>query len=382
MIRKCFKYRCYPNKGTKKRAIRAMRAMAQIWNIALNERVTSYEAHKKDETVKPVNSYYSQYHLIRKKDHPEYSHYPAKVMQCVLMTLDGSYKSFFALNKKGDPDARPPGPTDFHRYLVFHQSGWKVEGDILNLSRIGRFKVKLHREIEGKIKAVTISLDRGLWYACFSCECQEKDKINKRKTVKIRFDDDRVKRDGQDYNVFCRDNRGGEFIHPEFYSSEMATLERLSQSLSRKKRGSKNRRKAKWTLRKWHDHIANRRKYYIESIVDHYVKNYACIELEKLPSKINIQYAITSEKARKLCDASYAMFTSKLKNKCKEYQINLTEFKDEEKWENQIRTATEIAKLEQLQKALRKGKKALKYQNPVLLESLKKDLKTVPTLVA
>ncbi len=55
-------------------------------------------------------------------------------------------------------------------------AGWKLDGNRLNLTKIGSIKIKLHREITGKIKTATIKREGDQWYvvvrrigACFNC---------------------------------------------------------------------------------------------------------------------------------------------------------------------------------------------------------------------
>lgn len=304
MIR-AYKFRCYPTAATAKHSIRMMKSFADIWNAGLKERQDSFAASKENPEVKPVNSYYAQYHLIRKREHPEYSHYNAQCMQSVLAKLDSSYKSFFKLIKK-DSTARPPKEMGFYRVLEFRQSGWKLNGNNLLIDTLGKFKIKMHRPIEGKIKTVSIRTENRKWYVCFSCEvpeCDKKPVLNG--SVKIGFEN----------GLFLFDSEGGKIQHPEFYFTAIDELRRLGRSLSRKVKGSNNRKSARYTLKKWHERIANKRDYFLWQIANDYCNKYQTIEVPKLPLKEKIQQATTSRKAMKLCDAAYGLFIEKLKQK-------------------------------------------------------------------
>ncbi len=317
LLRQSYKYYAECNKGTRRRIIRTMVAFAKIWNNGLKDRQGTYAESLKNPEVKPVNSYYSQYHLIRKREHPEYSRFTAQAMQDVLAKLDGSYKSFFDLIKK-DPSARPPKEKGIHRCLTYSQSGWKLEGNDLVLKNIGRLKLKLHRSIEGNIKTVSITLNKGKFYVCFSCELPPVPVVAKEhpKTVRLSFED----------NLFIKDSEGEIVKHPEFYFTEIERLRKMSRSLSRKEKGSKNRKKAKYTLQKWHTHIANKRKYFIEEIANDYVSQFDVIEVPKLPLKQKIMQATTSRKAMSLCDAAYGLFVSFLKHCAKKNGKTIVEY--------------------------------------------------------
>ncbi|MDQ6660933.1 MAG: hypothetical protein M3Z24_08210, partial [Chloroflexota bacterium] len=49
-------------------------------------------------------------------------------------------------------------------------AGWKLNGNRLHLSKIGTVKVRPYREMEGKIKALTIKREGEHWYCVFTCE--------------------------------------------------------------------------------------------------------------------------------------------------------------------------------------------------------------------
>lgn len=310
-----YKFRCYPKIGVQKRAIRTMLKMAEIWNNGLKERLDSFAASKENPDVKPINSYFKQYHLIRKREHPEYADLDAQSMQDVLVKLDGSYKSFFNLIKK-DPTARPPKEKNFHPVLVYRQSGWKLNDNMLSLRNIGDFKMRMHRPVTGTIKTVTVRVKNRKWYVCFSCELP--DMVVPPKTgesVSIRFKAGHFLSDG---------NRVVK--HPEFYFSSIDKLRRLSRALSRKKKGSKNRRRAKYLLHKHHEYIAAKRLYFLNEIANWYVEKYAVINLPKLPLKDKIMHATTSRTAMRLCDAAYGIFCGLVKQKAEKNGVTVNEY--------------------------------------------------------
>ncbi|MCF7796003.1 transposase [Patescibacteria group bacterium] len=313
-VRRSYKFRAYPNKGTEKRLKKTMEIYAEIWNKALEERKQNYEARKKDKDIKPITQW-SQYHLIRKKDHPEFKNLNAQSMQYVLVQLDSSYKSFFNKIKK-DKSARPPKIKKRLNALTYGSNGWKLIGNIL-LINIGKLRIRLHRPVEGKIKTVTIRLKNNKWYVSFSIIKPLYNIVcNKNKKVKIDFPD----------YLFLEDSYGNKIKHPEFYFNEINELRRLSRALSRKEKGSKNYKKAKYTLHKWHEKISNKRKYFLWEIANKYTKEYDKIEVPKVPLKKKIEQATNSRAAQRLCDAAYGIFVETLHQKAEENQCNIIEY--------------------------------------------------------
>lgn len=130
-------------------------------------------------------------------------------------------------------------------------AGWKFDGKYLQLSKIGVAKVNLHRPLEGKIKTVTIKREVDQWSVTFSCEVEEPEKLP------VSYEDV-----GIDLGVtHLATLSNGEMIeHPRYYRKAKKTLEKRQQALSRKKRGSHRRTRAKRLIGKAHRKIANQRR--------------------------------------------------------------------------------------------------------------------------
>jgi len=198
---------------------------------------------------------------------------------------------------------------------------------------------------------------------------------------------------------FILDSRGRSVPHPAFYETEIETLRRLNRNLSHKKEARKKRtaeekakmralpryrrdrniKKARYTLAKWHDHIARRRDYFLWQQANYYAQNFGRVTLYTRPAKLPIQYAVTSDEARKLCDAAYARLTTMLKQKCEEYETELI-IKENPEWPKQKEQLTEVAKMERLQPIVRKTRRALRLNHRGHLQSLQRDCTQVETL--
>jgi len=96
-----------------------------LYNFALAERRKSWE-----ETGKSVTYTKQQNDLVDiKKKYPAYRWVYSKVLQMIPRKLDADYKSFFALRKNGDIDAKLPGFKGKKHFttMTYNQSGFKVE---------------------------------------------------------------------------------------------------------------------------------------------------------------------------------------------------------------------------------------------------------------
>ncbi len=327
-MRRAYKFRAYPISKASRLATRCMRTCGHVRNAAINERWERYNASQADEAVKPVNGYYEQYSLIRKREHPEYAHMDAQAMQDVLVKVDGGFKSFWALKKKGFTEAMPPKERDprHYRTLVYRQNRWKLLGDRIYLPRAGEFRVKRHRNIVGRIKTVTLSRSYNKWYVVFSCDEVPTCALpGTGKSVKIFFAD----------RCFLYDSNGRLVHHPQFYFKQISRLRVLSRALSRKQKGSKNRAKARTILRRFHEAIKERRAHFLWSLANDYVAKYDVIDIPSLPLKRMIQHAATGTYAMRLCDSAYAVFADMLRCKAEEYGRHITEYDSQKLFEIQ-----------------------------------------------
>ena len=98
----------------------------------------------------------------------------SQVLQDVLKRLDKTFKAFFGRVKKREK-AGFPRFKGKHRFdsFCFPQSGFKLVGDKLTLSKIGSMRIRLSREIVGKIKTCAIKQEVDGWYVIFTAETEK-----------------------------------------------------------------------------------------------------------------------------------------------------------------------------------------------------------------
>ena len=133
-----------------------------IYNFALKERQVYFEEGKRINYVKQQNDL-----PTLKIKFPEYKWVYSKVLQHTLRNLDADYKSFFALNKKGEKEARPPSfkSKKYFTTMVYNQSGYKTGKGFIELSHKHPLGTKLwfkipNRFLFDKVYQVTIFKDK------------------------------------------------------------------------------------------------------------------------------------------------------------------------------------------------------------------------------
>jgi len=109
--------------------------------------------------------------IYKKSNRPTLSQVYSQVLQNVTERVDLAFKSFFRRLKAGR--TRISKTKSYGRYdsMTYAQSGFKVDGEWLDLSKVGRLWMVLHRPIEGTTLTIRRS-STNKWYVCFSCEIE------------------------------------------------------------------------------------------------------------------------------------------------------------------------------------------------------------------
>lgn len=155
-----------------------------IYNFALAERFEKWRQNKeKRKDEQGYLSYTDQQNQLPhiKQRYPEYRWVYSKVLQVTLRKLDADIKSFVALRKKGDTNARPPRfkSKKYFTTLCYNQSGFKLSDSTLSLSHKHPSKepllFELRKEVipRGTCKQVELFRDaRKRWFISLTCEIE------------------------------------------------------------------------------------------------------------------------------------------------------------------------------------------------------------------
>src|SRR5689334_16204536 len=167
---KSYKFRIYPSKAQNHKLCRILDLCCELYNAALQERRDAFKLTKIS-----LNYHLQAIQLPEiKESRSEFNNVHSQILQDTLKRLDKAFAAFFRRVKSGDKTGFPRFRSrSRYRSFTFPQSGFAIESGKLKLSKIGKVKIKLHREIEGKIKTCTISQSpTGKWFACLSVECE------------------------------------------------------------------------------------------------------------------------------------------------------------------------------------------------------------------
>ena len=249
MIRRTYSFKLYQSKRL--RFLDDTRYVSsQVFNhcIALHKRY--FRLYKKHLPKARLQAHLSK---IKHRFRPDWKKINAQSMQNITDRIETGYQLFFEERKKGNKRIKPPTFRKVRNYKSFtlKQDGWKVQGNTLTIQK-RPYKFFKSRDIQGSIKTVTLKKDKvGDWWVFFSTisEVQTQAYAPTGKTVGIDFS----------LKTFLTLSDGKTIASPQFFKQNQRAIAKASRNLSRKKKGSNNRRKARIALSRLHRKVERKR---------------------------------------------------------------------------------------------------------------------------
>jgi putative transposase len=303
-VRKSFKYRLYPTAKQQAALDGQLAEAGKLYNAALQER---RDAWKMQKTAITYYQQSNQLRDIRAAGDLTLANFTS--CQDVLRRVDKTFQAFFrrvkAGQKAGYPRFKPR--TRFHSYTFpSYGNGCKLrENKRLYIQGVGELKVKLHRDVAGQIKTVTLTKICRKWYACFSVIMSDPSPLPQ--TGKVT---------GIDVGIssFAVLSDGTSIKNPRYHQTAQAKLRRVQRRVCRRKKTSNRRKKAVQQLRQVHQHVRNQRRDFHHQLAKKIIQQYDLIAFENL----NIKGLARSRLAKPIADVGWGSFLTKLSDKAAE----------------------------------------------------------------
>ncbi len=274
------KIRLAPNNVQASYLARAAGTARFAYNWALAEWSRQYDACKADPTLdKPSDpALRRQLNAIKREQFPWMLEVTKNAPQMAIIQLGAAFKNFFA-GRASYPTFRRKGRDD--RFTISNDQ-FSVEAARIRIPKLGWLRMCETLRFSGTILSASISRTAGRWFA----------------SITVDTPDDLFQPPAETQGAVGIDlgvttlatlSTGKRHEGPKAHKRLLKRLRRLSRGLSRKVKGSANRRKAKDKLARLHAKIANIRQDSLHQLTTSVTRQFDTIGIEDLNVKGMLQ---------------------------------------------------------------------------------------------
>jgi putative transposase len=267
-----YKFRLNPTEKQEIRLNQIAGSCRWVWNYFLDQEQKQYKVDKK---FRFLNQNSRDLTALKKATGTEWlSESPATSLQQTLVNLERSLKQSFKRGNttaKGFPKFKARKNFEASFTLAMVNAGRNISESKFHIGKDLDIKVILHRELPSDFKTCQIKKEGTRWFVVLTCE---KEKVQLPKTGKSVG----IDLNSKSYVL----SNGTRFAIPKYLKENQFQIKKLQRQLSKKVKGSKNRKAVQLKLHKVHQSIANRRLDYFHKLSKMLVTEYDFISLEDL----------------------------------------------------------------------------------------------------
>jgi putative transposase len=274
VLHKVVQVRLYPSLEQEVQLAQTFGCARWWWNYALNKSIETYKETGKGLSRVALNAFLP---ILKKAEETVWlADCYSQVLQATTLNLTTAYKNFFE-KRAGFPKFK----SRHGKQSVQYPQNIKIVDDNVKLpGNIGIIKAKIHRQIEGKIKTVTVSkTPSGKYLASILTEIEGENPViseGKIYGIDLGLKHFAVVTDGEKVSIY--DN-------PKHLAKHEKNLKRKQKILARKVKGSNSRNRYRRVVAKVYERVTNSRQDFLHKLSYKLVSDSQAVIVENLHVK-------------------------------------------------------------------------------------------------
>lgn len=312
MILRAYKYRLYPTEEQKVLFAKHFGSVRWIYNYALDKKIKAYQVNKEN-----LSRFQIQKDLPELKKIEETAwlkEVNSQTLQASLENLDKAFVKFFR-DKKGFPKFKSKHDNR-QSFSVPQRGGVDFDSSTISLPKFKTsIKCKLHRRFDGTSKTMTISkTPTGKYFVSVLVE------VNKTLPKLKPIDENKAVGIDLGIKTFAVLSNGEEIQNPKYLRTFLKRLKKQHRRVSKKVKGSNNRKKETKKLAVLYEKVFNKRNDFLHKTTNKLVSEHDTLCLETLRASNMIKNHCL---AQALSDISIGKFNKILEYKAKWNGVNI-----------------------------------------------------------